>query len=387
MNTFFSKKPNKNEREKLVLLGLVELYLKTGKPVGSQTLKENGFDTLSTATLRNYFVKLEENGFLKQQHSSGGRIPTNLAYKTYASIVCETATLEDKEKEELTTLLFKETREVQLYLQQAAEILSDWSQSAIFLSTPRFDQDFILDSKIVSLDAYRILCIFLTDFGVVQSEVLLTDKKLSAFAIKRIEKFFHWKLTGLDKPSLSEEEEKTATQLYNEAMLRHIVNYSSFSSNDIIKTGFSQMLHYSDFNDASSLAKGLSLFESNESLKKLLSICDQSKGLKFWIGEDLDPFSPAANACTVLAIPYYIHTTLVGSLALLCPSRAPYKKLLAILKMAAEILGQSLTKSLYKFKISYRQPQATQLDFNQQTTLLSQQESPLLIEIQKKTTE
>jgi len=66
------KKNKKATREHKVLLGLVELYLKTGKPIGSNTLKEHGFEDLSSATIRNYFAKLEEQGFLKQPHSSGG---------------------------------------------------------------------------------------------------------------------------------------------------------------------------------------------------------------------------------------------------------------------------------------------------------------------------
>ncbi|HEX4839979.1 MAG TPA: heat-inducible transcriptional repressor HrcA, partial [Rhabdochlamydiaceae bacterium] len=81
MKSLIPRKPPKDKREKWVLLGLVELYLETGKPVGSNTLRENGFDSLSSATIRNYFSKLEEDGFLKQQHSSGGRIPTSSAYR------------------------------------------------------------------------------------------------------------------------------------------------------------------------------------------------------------------------------------------------------------------------------------------------------------------
>ena len=60
----------KQEKENNILLGLVELYIQTGKPIGSNTLKESGFDHLSSATIRNYFFKLEEQGFLSQQHSS-----------------------------------------------------------------------------------------------------------------------------------------------------------------------------------------------------------------------------------------------------------------------------------------------------------------------------
>ncbi|MCB1118172.1 MAG: hypothetical protein KDK50_06300, partial [Chlamydiia bacterium] len=78
-------KPHKNDRERLVLLGLVDLFLRIGKPIGSQALQTEGFQALSSATIRNYFAKLEKAGFVEQQHSSGGRIPTPKAFKAYAS--------------------------------------------------------------------------------------------------------------------------------------------------------------------------------------------------------------------------------------------------------------------------------------------------------------
>ena len=81
------KRMGKQERERKVLLGLVEYYIQTGKPVGSNTLKEAGFEDLSSATIRNYFANLEEEGYLVQSHSSGGRIPTDLSYRTYAEHV------------------------------------------------------------------------------------------------------------------------------------------------------------------------------------------------------------------------------------------------------------------------------------------------------------
>ena len=78
------KRVGKQDRERKVLLGLVEYYIQTGKPVGSNALKESGFGDLSSATIRNYFAHLEETGYLIQSHSSGGRIPTDLAYRIYA---------------------------------------------------------------------------------------------------------------------------------------------------------------------------------------------------------------------------------------------------------------------------------------------------------------
>jgi heat-inducible transcriptional repressor len=380
LKTLFSKRPSKDDREKAVLIGLVTLYLKTGRPVGSQTLKENGFDSLSPATLRNYFAKLEKGGFLKQHHSSGGRVPTGPAYKVYADSICESSTLEEDEKKKLASLLEKETREVSLYLQKAAETLSDFTQGAVFLSSPRFDQDFVQDIKLMNIDAYRILCVVVTDFGNVRSEVLFTDQALSDSLLKKIEQFFEWRLSSQNRPNLSAEEERMAVKFYNEAMFRHIMNYSTFSSSDILKTGFSRILNYPDFNDASSLASGLSLLENDNTLRVLLAKTVENNELTFWIGDELTPFSPAASACSVLSIPYRIHNTPVGSIGLLCPHRAPYEKLFASLKVASESLSTSLTKSLYKFKISYREPKEAQLDLNKQTALLSATKGEILLE-------
>lgn len=370
MKPLLQKKPSKDEREKLILIGLVELYLKTGKPVGSNTLQENGFSSLSPATLRNYFSKLEEQGLLKQQHSSGGRIPTNLAYRIYADTLAPPYFMNEEEKEQLAKSLVQETREIHAYLQKSADTLSDLSQGAVFLSLPRFDQDFVLDVKLVNIDTHRILCVFVTDFGNILTETLYTDKKLSSFDLKRIEQYFHFKITNLDKPSLSEDEEKRALSFYNEAMLRQIVNYSNFSSSDLIKTGFSKMLHYPDFNDASSLANGLSLFENTEALRALLAECLQKKELTYRIGDDLTPFSSHATSCTVIATPYLIHQNAVGGIGILCPNRISYKKIFALLTAAGEMIGETLTRSLYKFKISYRAPNSAQLDFKRQALML-----------------
>lgn len=370
MKTLFSKKPGKEERQHLALISLVELYLKTGKPVGSQTLKDSSIENVSPATLRNYFASLETSGYLKQHHASGGRIPTPLAYKAYAAHACQESAIEDKEKKALHQLLTKHTREVHLYLQQAAGILASSTQSATFLSSPRFDQDFIQEIKLVGIDAHRVLCVLLSDFGTIRSEIFLLDKKLSAFSLKRIDHFLHCKLSGLSKPMLSEEEEKIATKLYQEVMLRHLVGYSNFSANDIYKTGFSQMLSYNDFQDASCLASGLALFENDSALRSLLSSCVESHELRFFVGEDLLPHSPSAYGCSVLATPYYIYEKPVGALAILCPIKAPYKRLFAILKTASQAISQSLTTSLQTFKISYREPKMQSLDITHQTALL-----------------
>ncbi len=355
MKEIAKKKPPKDAREKEVLLGLIELYLQTGKPIGSNTLRENGFEHISSATIRNYFAKLEEEGFLRQQHSSGGRIPTHLAYKLYAQTYLHAAETDFKEKETLNKLLVRETREIAGYLQHAAEKISELTGCALFLSAPRFDQDFVLDIRLMGIDNTRCLCILITDFGLIHTELLHTDKKLSSFTLKRIEAFMRAKITAQEAPSLSEDEAFIASHFYSEVMLRHIVGYANFSSEDIYKTGFSRLLRFPDFNDACALANGLALFENPGALRGLLKECVSMNHLSCWVGDEM-----LAASCSIIAAPYHINQIPVGAIAILGPHRIEYKKLFRILHAAAECISETLTKSIYKFKITYRQPSNAQ---------------------------
>ncbi|MDQ5976716.1 MAG: HrcA protein [Patescibacteria group bacterium] len=72
-----------NTRQRQILSAVVELYTQTALPVGSQVLLERFQFPVSSATLRNDMVALEEAGYLYQPHVSAGRIPTDAGYRFY----------------------------------------------------------------------------------------------------------------------------------------------------------------------------------------------------------------------------------------------------------------------------------------------------------------
>ena len=117
-------------------------------------------------------------------------------------------------------------------------------------------------------------------------EVLHLESKMSSFAAKRIESYFHWRLTGADQPeNLTEDERSIAQRFYNEVMLRYIVGYANFTDPEIYRTGFSKLLSYPEFNDTLRLAGCLSLFENAHSMRLLLKDCSSKNSLQYWIGE------------------------------------------------------------------------------------------------------
>ena len=373
----------KNTRELQVLLGLVELYLESGKPIGSNTLKEHGFDHLSSATIRNYFAELETQGFLRQPHSSGGRIPTHDALKLYAQQHLGSSSVPPPKMEgPFQDLAQTSPRHLSRYLQTAAERLSETCQLATFLTAVRFDHDFILNIKLVGIDLERVLCVMVTDFGQILTEVLPLKQKLSSFAFKRIESHLQWRIKGNAKPrDLSLEEEALAQAFYNEIMVRYIVRYSNFSNEDLFRTGFSQLLAYPEFSDPVALTTGLSLFENPAHMRLLLNDCVKEGELRYWIGEDLRPYSEAAQGCAVIAIPYYIGQMKAGAVGILGPCRMPYKKLFSILRYFSASISQSLTGGLLKFKLTFRQARSPSAELQPAERAIVDQQSQKLLEI------
>lgn len=74
-----------SERQREILKGIIEEYITTAQPVGSVDLVERRNLTVSGATVRNIMSDLVRKGYLKMEHISAGRKPTELAYRLYIS--------------------------------------------------------------------------------------------------------------------------------------------------------------------------------------------------------------------------------------------------------------------------------------------------------------
>ncbi len=362
MKTLSKARLSKKEREKKVLFGLVESYINNPQPVGSKTLKEDSFQEISSATIRNYFATLEEQGFLSQQHASGGRIPTEKAYKEYAQEFLKAGTLDEENDQKLKVLQGLFDKEIGAYLGRATELLSEISGYPVFLSTPRFDQDAIIDIKLVGIDIHRCLCIIVTELGMIHTETLHLQSKHHLHALVRIEEALLARIKGKERQTkLNSSEEKTFQDIYHEVMVRYIIGYSNFSTEDLFKTGLSRLLVYPEFNNAETFASSLSLFENDEHLRRLIHKSAIDQTLKTYIGEDLVHYFPLAKNCTVLALQYLIHGKIVGVSGLLGPQRLPYRKLFGLLRAFSEYVSQTLSTTITKHQLSYRMPKDGQL--------------------------
>jgi len=86
------------ERQKSLLLAIVEQYAEVASPVGSNLLAK--VFNVSSATIRAEMVELERHGLIEQPHTSAGRVPTDKGYRFYVNSLAEQAPSLDERRGE-----------------------------------------------------------------------------------------------------------------------------------------------------------------------------------------------------------------------------------------------------------------------------------------------
>ena len=116
------------DRQKDLLKAIVELYVKTGEPVGSENIEREYHLGVSPATIRNEMVRLTESGFLKQPHTSAGRAPTSMGFRLYINELMKEKELPVSAEVSIKENLWQRRFETNKLLREAVKALANRSQ-------------------------------------------------------------------------------------------------------------------------------------------------------------------------------------------------------------------------------------------------------------------
>src|SRR5438874_9183230 len=112
-----------SERELRVLEAVVQTYIETAEPAGSQTIARRFGLGVSAATIRNTMSELEDKGYLFHPHTSAGRIPTDRAYRVYVDSLMRPQAISPSESEQIREELSGERNAVDQILERAAQVI------------------------------------------------------------------------------------------------------------------------------------------------------------------------------------------------------------------------------------------------------------------------
>jgi heat-inducible transcriptional repressor len=157
-----------NDRRSYILDLVAETYIHSAHPVASSVVAEKL--NVSSATVRNDFAALEDEGYLQQPHTSAGRIPTTLGYKQYAHKFIPPGHLSEAQQR-LLLERFKNLHGDEL-LQQIASVASDLSGYAVVVTLPEDKSLCALEIHLSVLSTTRVLAVVVLENGLIRQLVV-----------------------------------------------------------------------------------------------------------------------------------------------------------------------------------------------------------------------
>ncbi len=126
---------NLSERQIQVLKAIVEEYIATAEPVGSETLDKKFNLGVSPATIRNEMIRLTDMGLLKQPHTSSGRSPTPDALRYFVDHLMKTKDMSVADEVSVKEKIWDYRQEVDKLLREATKTLAEKTKALALTAT------------------------------------------------------------------------------------------------------------------------------------------------------------------------------------------------------------------------------------------------------------
>lgn len=332
-----------NERKKRILQIIIEDYISTAEPVGSRTIARKYDLGLSPATIRNEMSDLELLGFLEQPHTSAGRIPSARAYRFYVDSMIEPGTLTENDQALIDAWYRERIRNIDEIFQSTAKILSRMTKNVSMVLANKQGSRFFRYLKFLPLDGKRAILCLVTDDGVVDNCVIeipigMTQEELDYLSSRITNKLQGFNLAGITGDMLRDVySDLTQDKLLFSSIFEALHNIgSSNSEQKVFLGGTRQLLNQPEFRNVDRIKDLLSILEEEKVLKDILHAGENS-GVKITIGSE-NKFTGIQD-CSMVQATYRLNGRVVGTMAVLGPTRMEYGKIISVMDYLHQYLS------------------------------------------------
>lgn len=161
------------KRQEEILKNIIDEYVLTAQPVGSQVLIEKYFKNLSSATIRNEMSILEKKGLISKHYSSSGRVPTINGYQYYEENIPQDISI--KFKNTLREILSKRNASIDEVISKSVEAINEITHLPTVL-TKIYENDLLKKIEMVPISDNTSLFIMVTSSGQIIKEEINYNK-------------------------------------------------------------------------------------------------------------------------------------------------------------------------------------------------------------------
>ena len=344
-----------NDREKSILRHIIQQFILTATPVGSQYVAQKFDFTISPATIRNIMADLEDSGFIDHPHTSAGRIPTDKGYRFYVDSLMEKRALQKSEKGLINKNLESGLSETEELIKITSMLLSSITHQLACVSYPKLEAGTLEKIQIVSLSSSRILVIISIKSGLVKTITLELSSDIKTSQIDSIQNLLNEKLSGLTFNEIRStfKERFKEVEDEHEPIIRVFIDsvdkiFKDVKRGDnVIITGAKNVLKQPEFEDPQRFQGIIELIEDKDVIIHIMDRSNESSDEDVYISIGSENEIESLQEYSIISKDYRLGD-ISGTLGIIGPKRMEYNKVIAIVDYIAKVLTEFLTNTSNK---------------------------------------
>jgi heat-inducible transcriptional repressor len=341
--------PELTERQKRLLLLIIRDYIESAQPIGSKRLAEHYHINLSSATIRNEMAALTEMGYLRQPHTSAGRVPTEEGYRYFVSQMMNQAELPESVQATIAHQFHQSRPDVDQWMTLAASILAHQSQGVSVVTAPHTDKAKYKHVELISTQGRQVLMVLVLMGGEVSQQILTLAEPVSQERLSQTATRLNKMLAGLAVDGMA------ALPARSDALDQDILNLiiqdfrraGDRVSGEIYTDGLTNVLGEPEFAESEEARRALRLFGERSTLQDLIARTAANNnvgGLQVFIGgeggwEEL-------RQCSMVIARYGVPGLAMGTLGVLGPMRMSYARTIPTVRYVAGLLSDLVNDTI-----------------------------------------
>lgn len=339
------------ERQRLILALVVRDYIENAQPVGSKSLVERYRLDFSSATVRNEMMALSDLGYLRQPHTSAGRVPTEEGYRYFVRQLMVHTELPLHVQRTIQHQFFQAGTDPEEWMRLAASVLAQQSQAAALVTSPQPKTPNFKHLELIATRGRQVLMILVSTTGEVHQQMLILAEPVSQERLSQVAN----RLNDLSRSKTADEIGKLPGPFdaLEQDILRLIRDQmkqaEDLLTGEVYRDGLTNVLAEPEFAEVEVARRALRLLEERSLLQDLINrtmVTTHIGGVQVLIGGEQN--LEELRECSVVLARYGVPGLVSGTLGVLGPIRMSYGRTISTVRFVAgvlsDLLGDTMTE-------------------------------------------
>jgi len=333
-------------RKQKLLHAVVDVYVRRAEPVGSEWLAENENLGVRSATIRNELAAMTEMGYLRQPHTSAGRIPSDFGYRYYVDHLMTWARLSPADASALKGIGRLTDVDLEELLRQTCRALTSLTRLTSIAVPPVVGAPRVRQIHLAQMAATQLLVVMVMESGRILHRMVDVPQALKPADVgplaRALEESFRARPADPGTPRGEVPAELLSLQGAFRALESAIDRAVGSGGEELFLEGASHFLEQPEFRVVDKVEPIIRLLEQRVTLYEAMRTLLAGQRMTVVIGGE-NPYA-AMQECSLIAARYGVVGRLSGWIGVLGPTRMRYEHAMPTVSLAATALSRALAR-------------------------------------------